>query len=130
MSSKLRSIEVTLPWPVKEVWPNYRQSHHWRKYWKQVKQQRMGAFYLAAEQIGRQTVPRDRDGDWSVHLDIYPPNLRRRDEDGMTGALKSAIDGIADALRVDDSRFTITHTIHPPRRPHGAVVVTVKAPEE
>lgn len=66
MSSKLRSIEVTLPWPV-----------------KQVKQQRSDAFILAAEQIGRQEVP-----------------------------------------RVDDSRFTITNTIHPPRRPHGAVVVT------
>ena len=129
MSSKLRSIEVTLPWPVKQVWPNYRQSHHWRKYWKQVKAQRETAFILAAEQIGRQTVPRDCPGPWLVHLDIYPPDLRKRDEDGMEGACKSAIDGIADALRVDDSRFTTTRTIHPPRRPHGAVVITVTAPE-
>ena len=130
MSSKLRSIEVTLPWPAPQVFPNYRQSHHWRKYWKQVKQQRETAFILAAEQIGRQTVPRDREGMWSAHLDIFPPNLIRRDEDNMEGACKSAVDGIADALRVDDSRFRTTRTIHPPRRPHGAVVVTVTAPGE
>ena len=129
MSSKMSRIEVTLPWPPPQVFPNFRQSHHWRKYWKQVTQQRKTAFILAAEQIGRQTVPRDREGKWLVHLDIYPPNLRRRDSDGMAGACKSALDGIADALRVDDSRFIITHTIHPPRRPHGAVVVTVTAPE-
>ena len=129
MSSKLSRIEVTLPWPVKQVWPNWRQSHHWKTYWKQVKQQRMGAFTLAAEQIGRQEVPRDLEGPWLVHLDIYPPDLRKRDEDGMEGACKSGLDGIADALRVDDSRFRTTRTIHPPRRPHGAVVVTVTAPE-
>ena len=129
MSSELRSIEVTLPWPAKEVFPNFRYSHHWKKSWKQVQAQKDLAFWLASEQIGRQEVPRDHEGKWPVHLDIYPPNLRRRDEDGMEGACKSALDGIADALRVDDSRFTITHTIHPPRRPHGAVVVTVTAPE-
>jgi len=130
MSSELRSITVTLPWPAPQVWPNYRQSHHWRKYYKHVASQRLTACALTLEQIDRgMIVPRDPKGGWSVHLDIYPPNLRRRDEDGMEGACKSAIDGIADALRVDDSRFIITRTIHPPRRPLGAVVVTVRAPE-
>lgn len=129
MSSELRSIEVTLPWPAPQVFPNFRNSHHWRKSWKQVKRQRETAFTLAAEQIGRKTIPQAQNGPWSLHLDIFPPNARRRDADGMVGANKANIDGIADALRVDDSRFTITHTIHPPRRPHGAVVVTVTAPE-
>ena len=129
MSSKLRSVMVTLPWPPRQVFPNYRNSHHWRRSWRQVKGQRAAARALTLEQIGRQEVPRDREGAWTVHLDIYPPDLRRRDEDGMEGACKSALDGIADALRVDDSRFTITRAIHPPRRPHGAMVVTVTAPE-
>ena len=124
----MRSIEVSLPWPVKEVWPNFRYGNHWRKSWKQVKAQKDLAFWLASEQIGRQPVP-DIKAKWPTHIDIYPPNLRRFDEDGAIGACKAALDGIADALRVDDSRFIITHTIHPPRRPHGAVVVTVTAPE-
>lgn len=128
MSSILSSIVVTLPWPVKQVWPNWRQSHHWRTYWKHVQRQRYDAQMLAREQIGRMSVPSDRPGKWLVHLDIYPPNLRRRDHDGMEGACKSAVDGIADALGVDDSRFAITSSIHEPRRPHGAVVATVTAP--
>ena len=122
-------IEVTLPWPAPQVFPNYRNGNHWRKSWKQVKKQRETAFILAAEQIGRQTVPRDRSGQWPVHLDIYPPDNIKRDEDGMVGACKAAIDGLSAALRVDDSLFGITHTIHPPRRPDGAVVITVTAPE-
>ena len=129
MSSKMSRIEVNSPWPAPQVFPNYRNGNHWRKSWKQVKQQRETAFILAAEQIGRQTVPRDQSGQWPVHLDIYPPNDIRRDADGMVGACKGIIDGISDALRVDDSRFDITHTIHPPRRPHGAVVVIVTTPE-
>lgn len=129
MSSKISSIEVTLPWPAKETWPNFRYSHHWRRSDKQVKAAKDLAFWLASEQIGRQEVPRDGKSRWPAHIDIYPPNLRRFDEDGAIGASKAYLDGFSAALRVDDSLFAITHTVHPPRRPHGAVVVTVTAPE-
>ena len=129
MSSILRSITVTLPWPPKQVFPNWRNSHHWSKSWKHVKGYKNTARILALEQIGRQVVPRHVTARWGVHLDIYPPDNIKRDEDGMVGACKAAIDGLSAALRVDDSLFGITHTIHPPRRPHGAVVVTVTAPE-
>ena len=128
MSSTLRSIEVTLPWPPKEVFPNFRYSHHWRKSWPQVKCVKGTAFFWAKKAIGRQVVARDHMSRWQVHLDFYPPDLRKRDEDGMIGAAKPSLDGIAEALHVDDSLFNITHAIHPPRRPHGAVVITVTAP--
>jgi hypothetical protein len=129
VSSKMRSIEVTLPWPAKETWPNFRYGHHWRRSWKQVQAAKDLAFWLASEKIGRQEVMRDQKSRWPVHIDIYPPNLRRFDEDGAVGACKPFLDGIAAALRVDDSLFTITHKVHDPLRPHGAVVVTVTAPE-
>ena len=128
MSSILRSIEVTLPWPPPEVFPNARNGAHWTKAWPSIKVQKHTAWALTREQIGRQNVPRDRLSRWGLHFDFYPPDARKRDEDGMIGAMKAAQDGISQALVVDDSLFRITHTVHPPRRPDGAVVVTVTAP--
>ncbi|MGP9790676.1 hypothetical protein [Roseinatronobacter sp. NSM] len=128
MSSKLSIIRVVLPWPAKEVWPNFIRSNHWSKWQDKAKVQKEYAHYAAKEVIGRQEVPRDREGKWKVHLHIFPPNLRRFDEDGVVGAQKSALDGIALALGVDDSLFAISHTIHAPHRPMGGVIVSVTAP--
>jgi crossover junction endodeoxyribonuclease RusA len=38
---------------------------------------------------------------------VYPPSRRRMDMANVIGALKAHIDGIADALGIDDSQFLI-----------------------
>jgi crossover junction endodeoxyribonuclease RusA len=43
-----------------------------------------------------------------VTLKIYPPDKRRRDWDNIVASLKSGLDGIADALGIDDSRFRLS----------------------
>src|SRR5881392_908325 len=44
------------------------------------------------------------EGDIRIHFRLVPPN-RRGDRVNMPGRLKPLIDGIADALQVNDSRF-------------------------
>jgi hypothetical protein len=114
---------IVMPWPAPQVWPNFRQSHHWRAYSGPVKAQRELAWALALE---AKLVPQ-----WSadgskvrVLIGIYPPDRRRRDQDGMKGACKSILDGVADAIKVDDAHFDLTFLFHEPV-PAGRIVVTL-----
>lgn len=116
-------ICVVLPWPDKRVSPNYRQSHHWRSYAPAVKAQRDMAHQLtlAAIMPTRPTFDAER---IPVEVNFYPPDRRNRDEDGMIGSAKSALDGIADALRVDDKRFKALYFFHAPAKP-GRIEVRI-----
>lgn len=113
---------IDMPWPDKRVWPNWRQSHHWRTYYKPVKAQRIMAFALArnAGMVGIW----DDDARVVLTVDIYPPDRRRRDRDGMAGALKSAFDGIADAIGIDDQYFAPVYNFHDPVK-GGKIVITI-----
>ena len=63
------------------------------------------------------------EGDVHVQLDFYPPSKRRYDLDNAIAAMKSSLDGIADALSVDDSRFCLHTKMHAEVR--GLVEVTI-----
>ena len=43
----------------------------------------------------------------SITPTIYRPVSRRRDGDNFWAGMKSALDGVANALEVDDSRFAL-----------------------
>ncbi len=45
------------------------------------------------------------DGKIAARITFYPPDKRHRDADNMVASIKSALDGIADALGVNDRRF-------------------------
>ncbi len=40
-----------------------------------------------------------------LHVTFHEPNARARDLDGLLSALKPSLDGIADALEIDDRHF-------------------------
>jgi crossover junction endodeoxyribonuclease RusA len=46
----------------------------------------------------------------TLHLTItfHPPDKRKRDIDNMLASIKSGLDGIADAIEVDDYNWVIT----------------------
>ena len=58
-----------------------------------------------------------------VRLTFYPPDKRRRDVDGCLSASKAYLDGIADAIGADDSRFAIS--LHMSEQTGGLVVVDI-----
>lgn len=115
------SITVTLPWPDRALWQNARV--HWtalrsatrsarqRAHWEC---QSAGIRYLTI--TGRPLLA------WTFHK----PPRSRADLPNVIGAQKPAIDGIQDALGIDDNGFRhIWPQDFAENRPGGAVVVTI-----
>ncbi len=62
-------------------------------------------------------------GDIPIAIRFVPPN-RRGDRTNFPNRVKAYIDGIADALRVNDRRFSPIYQFDEPEAP-GAVYVTL-----
>ena len=90
---------IVMPWPDGALWQNRRV--HWTKRNSATKKARNMAAWQAVEaglHLHRDTCPR------LVFL-FHPPDRRARDMQNMPATQKAAIDGIADAMKVDDSKF-------------------------
>jgi len=99
---------IVCAWPPKQLNPNSRMHPARRSPF--AKKYRHDCWALALE--ARLSVAAE--GRIPVRLDFFPPDRVRRD------------DGIADAMRVDDSRFDVTAHLH--THPLGCVVVTLLDP--
>jgi len=115
---------IVLPWPPKELSPNFKRRKHWTVYRGPTKAYRETCYWLT-HNAG--VCAPGGDEPFPVLITFYPPDRRRRDDDGMIGAFKAGRDGMADALRVNDHRLRPTYVIGEPCK-GGKVVVTVETP--
>lgn len=95
-------MNIVLPWPPKALSPNARQ--HWAALANAKRAYRRACAWQAAEQGVRHT-PAEK---IAMSLVFVPPDRRRRDWDNLIASMKAGLDGLADVLGVDDSRFRIT----------------------
>lgn len=95
-------MRITLPWPPKELSPNARL--HWSKLARAKKAYRAACAWSAKEQ-GASRIEADK-----LHLSLtfYPPTRRAFDLDNALARMKSGLDGLADVLGVDDSRWSLS----------------------
>lgn len=103
------SLSITLPWPNKALSPNARV--HWAVKARAAKAARLQAWAIVKEAL------RGQDPKWSgVHLRwVFHPRTRNvPDVDNCISSHKAAQDGIADALWLDDSKFTASYAIAEP----------------
>lgn len=112
--------EVRLPWPKRILWPNGR-GHHMTIY-KARKAAKAVAFWTAQE--AKLVAPESEL--IAVIIEFHPPTRAHSDEDGRIGACKAYLDGIAKAVGVNDSRFRLRPSLHPPL-PLGAVIIKLEA---
>jgi hypothetical protein len=110
-------LEIELSWPPSVLNPNikahWRTKHQWAKVYKHeayILSKKGYRFALMAEEP------------INVHVIFYPPDNRHRDEDNMLASLKAALDGIAQAIGVDDRWFRISHEVGEVVK-EGAVIV-------
>ena len=110
---------ITLPWPPAGLSPNAR--NHWSKLAKLKKQYREACAWSAASQ-GAYPMQADK-----LHLTLtfVPPTRRAYDLDNALARMKSGLDGLADALRVDDSKWALTIQKAPAGEVGGFVRVEV-----
>lgn len=112
--------ELVLPWPPAACSPNQRV--HWSKKAKATKRYRADC-HLLAKQAGI-TAPV---GELLVMMEFVPPDARRRDLDNLLSACKGLLDGIADALKVDDRHFVPQLRMSKETTKGGAVRVRIEA---
>jgi crossover junction endodeoxyribonuclease RusA len=110
---------VKLPWPPKELSPN--STLHWSKKVKKKKEYRTACWALTLE---AKLVAPPGEGKIPVEITFYPPDKRHRDADNMVASIKAGLDGLADALKVNDKRFLPTFKFE--EQVLGMVVITIK----
>lgn len=91
--------ELTLPWPPKELSPNARL--HWAQKAKHAKNYRRACWALTKAANSAAVW----DGPIHVRMVFWRPQNRSYDLDNLIASMKSGLDGIAEALGVNDSRF-------------------------
>lgn len=98
----LDRLTIILPWPDMMLFPNRRRGS-FRKFQPFIEAARDAGYYAAKEALGRNSM--SLSGRTPVKLTFAMPDKRNRDSDGLHGAIKHHLDGIAKALGVDDKVF-------------------------
>jgi crossover junction endodeoxyribonuclease RusA len=119
-AQKLSNWNLELPWPAKELSPNFR--GHWSTVAKAKK-----AYRLKCSQIGLAHglhLANKKPTSVKVHLIFCQPDHRARDWDNMLASMKSGLDGLADAMGVDDSKWRPTFDVADDPVKFGKVLVS------
>ena len=95
-------MNLVLPWPPAALSPNAR-SHH--MVLARAKKRYRTACALHAMKQGATAMQVET---ISLRLVFVPPNRIRRDVDNCLAAMKAGLDGLADVLKVDDSKWQIS----------------------
>lgn len=114
---------IELPWPARELHPNARV--HWAKRAKVAAEAKAYAHWVT---LACKPAPLNH-GKLIFCLEFFPPDRRKRDDDGLIASMKSARDGIAQALGIDDNRFITRAEISDGTCKGGKVVVTIEPAE-
>lgn len=113
---------VVLGWPSPVLNPNNKP--HWAVKGKAVRQARFAARILTRIQF-----PKGKPPGWSgarVDIAFNPPDRRKRDLQNCISSAKALVDGIADALGIDDSKFQLTYAFGEPVK-GGSVRVEIRS---
>lgn len=96
-------IVVILPWPNPKLNPNSSKGRHWKSTVDLRKSARAAGYYLASPAAKQVTFAAGQEIPLSITF--VQPDRRHRDRDNLLAACKPALDGVADALGVNDSQF-------------------------
>jgi len=119
--------DLILPWPSADLSPNAR--GHWGKRMRATREARGLAFIMARKcgwNVSLSKPWQQDDAPISLHIDVFPPDRRRRDDDNMSARFKAYRDGIADALGINDSRFRESLFLHDHPKPGGQIRVRIQ----
>jgi crossover junction endodeoxyribonuclease RusA len=111
-------MTLVMPWPGPDLSPNAR--IHWAVLARAKKAYRESCGWQAKAQ-GARPIKADR---LDVAFTFYPPTKRRIDLDNCIARMKAGIDGIADVVGVDDSKWRMSFEIAP--QVGGMVKVTIQ----
>lgn len=106
---------LTLPWPPRACSPNRSRAGNWRARTTAAKAYKRDCFVLAL--AGGWNAAAGKclgDSALMLRLEFIQPNRIRRDDDNLIAAFKSGRDAVAQALAIDDARFSLQVHMLPP----------------
>jgi crossover junction endodeoxyribonuclease RusA len=124
--SEKGKVTVELPWPPAELSPNFR--GHWRPIADAKRKYRRDARILAHVALN-QADGISRFEPLRLSYEFFPPAARAYDRDNLAARMKSATDGIADALRMNDATFRFAPATLREKVKGGMVRVTIEQVE-
>lgn len=114
------SMIVAVPWPEPALWPN--RGAPWRALAQARKEAKRTGFYAGLE-LGVKFGPFPATLPLTVRF--CPSTRRRFDTDNALAAMKGQLDGIAQALGIDDSCFSPITVHRGPVQKPGRVIVVI-----
>lgn len=121
-------LEIELPFPDADLFPNRKNGRHWGAT-NTLKTKAFSDAYT----LTNQAVKNHKGawyplvGDIPLTLTFCQPDKRNRDSDNMLAASKSLIDGVATALTINDKQFSPITIKRGEVRKGGAVLVEIGA---
>ncbi len=117
--TKEQKLCVIVPWPHPYLSPNSR--INWRLKAEVISRARMQAYGLTRSIISQKEhfSANPANGRINVKFITHPRDKRARDEDNIIASMKGCLDGIADAMKVNDAFFhfkeiDVSYTKRPP----------------
>jgi len=118
---------IKLDWPNAKLAPNRANGKAWYGVAAIKAKAREDAFVLAKNAAILSEDKYTTTRRYALRITFLAPDKRRRDIDGCLSSLKSALDGIALAMGVDDSQFRPIHLDYKASIKPGFVLVEVLA---
>jgi crossover junction endodeoxyribonuclease RusA len=112
---------IELSWPAKELSPNSRVHHMVLHRFKKAAKTEAG---WATKMVRPFTW--GHDGRFDILLRAYPPVSRNRDADNLVASCKAFLDGIAEALGINDSTFNAPSVEWRDITQRGKLVIVVR----
>lgn len=94
-------VDIQLPWPPATLSPNARL--HWAMAYRAKAKYRDHCWAIARDQSVPTLSPHEK---YDLSLRFVPPDRRSYDRDNLIARMKAGLDGLADALMIDDKQFT------------------------
>ena len=103
-------MKIELPWPDPKLNPNRSKGAHWSAGAALRKKARNDATWLTKGAMLQLMIEGAAFPVWefepiALSITFEQPDKRHRDRDNLLAALKPSLDGVADAMGIDDSRF-------------------------
>jgi crossover junction endodeoxyribonuclease RusA len=95
-------VQIILDFPPADLFPNRSKGKHWAVMHKSKATYRESSYWATKQQAGGW---KHAGGDLHLTLTFHMPDKRHRDADNCLAAAKAGLDGMADALGVNDSQF-------------------------
>jgi crossover junction endodeoxyribonuclease RusA len=116
-------LTVELDFPAPELFPNRSKGRHWTALYSLKIAARDAAHW---QTMACKPLPKFTGKELMLTITFEMPDKRHRDTDNCLAAAKSALDGVASALAVDDRRFNPLKIYRKHGKPPGKMIVQIE----